>query len=107
MAWDIDFVRQSTILCELRTKPILDVVLSRDALRAAAGTSMIPFSDFRDPFEITSKNLLLSVRSWIVMGRLSTADNSCGKEIAMLDISLKAMTSAAIAVRAMRRDLYV
>lgn len=41
------------------------------------------------------------------MGRLSTADNSCGKEIAMLDISLKAMTSAAMAVRAMRRDLYV
>lgn len=55
MAWGIDFVRQSTILCELRTKPTLDVVLSRDALRAAVSSSMIRSSDFRDPFEITSK----------------------------------------------------
>lgn len=46
----INFVEASATMCEMITKPILHLVLSRNALRAAEMCSMVRLSDIRDAF---------------------------------------------------------
>jgi len=61
-AWFIDF-STSSVLLRLRTNPMSDIILDLKRSLAAAISSIILFSEVREPLEITSKRHLLSVRS--------------------------------------------
>ena len=105
MAWVTCFVSPSAALFELRTKPISDIVLLLKSSRAAAMSSIILFSDVRDPFYITSNRDLLSVKRCTAIWRPSIVLSSTPRVIATSKRSLKAITSPAIDDRVIIRDL--
>ena len=82
------------------------MTLSLNPSRAAEISSIRRFSDVLEPFEITSKRDFESVKSWsgiVIRRRDSSSDVSAA---AASNISLKAITSPAIAERTIRLALY-
>ena len=69
-------------------------------------SSIVRFSEMREPFEITSKRDLESVNSCTGIRRPHTSLNSTARVEATSNRSLNAITSPAIAERTTLFDLY-
>lgn len=76
VAEDRNLVEASATMCEMRTKSILDLVLSRNASRAAETCSMVRRSDIGNSFEVPLNKILLVVRRWTGTVRLTKVDDS-------------------------------